>query len=45
MLAETGVTVLPVTVDGVPFTVVPYAVVSPYSKLAAVDCPLALTVP
>ena len=45
MAAETGVTLVPVTGDGTPGTVFPYAVVSPYSKLTVVEAPLALTVP
>ena len=45
MLALTGVTVFPVTVAGTPGTMVPYAVVRPYSNVTAVDAPPAFTVP
>jgi hypothetical protein len=45
MAAETGVGVLPVTGEGTPGTVVPYPVVNPYSKVTAVEMPLASIVP
>jgi hypothetical protein len=41
----TAVTVFPVTVPGTPGTVVPYAVVRPYSKVTVVEAPPVSTVP
>jgi hypothetical protein len=43
--ADTAVTVFPVTVAGTPGTIVPYAVVRPYSKVTVDNEPFALTVP
>jgi hypothetical protein len=45
MSALTPVGVLPVTGEGVPATVLVYAVVSPYWKVTAVDAPFAVTRP
>ena len=45
MLALTGVTTLPVTGEGNPPTVLPYAAVRPQSKKTVVDALFALIVP
>jgi hypothetical protein len=45
MLALTVVTMFPVTGEGIPPTILPYAAVRPQSKKTVVDALLAFTVP